>query len=158
MQSKSTSKREVLKGISLHVINKSDRWDCRGCDGPAEPSSKPVRLRAAALPSHPLPEQRSHSSEEITRCTAWVESREGSHGDFFSSSAFTNLQRAFQAKPHLFSMKMERLWFLPVGVGEPAPGSTWLWTRAPQVLLTQNVLEVLCSFQQKGVGRWLWGR
>lgn len=83
MQSKSTSKREVLKGISLHVINKSDRWDCRGCDGPAEPSSKPVRLRAAALPSHPLPEQRSHSSEEITRCTAWVESREGSHGDFF---------------------------------------------------------------------------
>lgn len=77
---------------------------------------------------------------------------------FFSSSAFTNLQRAFQAKPHLFSMKMERLWFLPVGVGELAPGSTWLWTRAPQVLLTQNVLEVLCSLQQKGVGRWLWGR
>lgn len=34
----------------------------------------------------------------------------------FSSLAFTNLKRAFQAKAGLFSMKMERLWFLPVAV------------------------------------------
>lgn len=120
-------------------------------------------LTAAVLPNHPLPEQRSHQLRGNPCWGVWAESREGSHADFFSSLAFTNSKRAFQAKPRLLSMKLERLWFLPVGVWELAPGSTCLWARALQVLLPQNGLEVLCSLQQctrseeggnSGGGKW----
>lgn len=92
-------------------------------DGTAEavmalqsPRSKPVQdLEQQCSPAILCLNRDPTSSEEITSAECgWKAEKEAT--GIFSSSAFTNLQRAFQAKPHLFSMKMERLWFLPVGV------------------------------------------
>lgn len=152
MQSKSTSRRGVLKGIYLHVINKV-------IDGAAEAvtaleSPRSVQDWEHRAPQPPCawaeipPALRKSLAEEC----GWEAEKEAT--GIFSSLAFTDLKRAFQAKPRLFSMKMERLWTLPVGVWDLAPGSAWLWARALQVLiLGRMALKSFALYTEKGVGR-----
>lgn len=149
MQSKPTSKRAVLKGISLHVINKVIAGAAELRDGPGEPTLPSLYRTygsSAPQPSSAWTEIPPAPRKSLAERCGWKAEKEAT--GIFSSLALTNVKRALQAKLRLFSMKLERLWFLPAGVWELAPGSIWCWARALPILWAQNGPEELCSSQQ----------